>query len=224
MDLNIAASSRDALQQNRTLRCLYKTKFQEESRRAELVIAWAQQEVEQFSHALLRGIDGPPPPQADDSPSIEDTFDVKLNVVSLLHNDKTYIMFDIFLRDCDDTTRARINKSLEEPIHLVVRRNGTHFLQRDTRLDETIGRKFRQGRNLDKGPRPLFSDLQNPPLYVNGTRVDEDAPRSPTPEDAQSDGEDDYVETEEDIIRWEEEEKALQISTEEYGAATPPHF
>ena len=80
-----------------------------------------------------------------------DGFDLKLKMVSLLRGEKTYILFDIFLTDCESETRTSINKSLEEPIHIIIRRHGTHYLQRDTRLDATIGGMFRQDRTLTRG-------------------------------------------------------------------------
>ncbi|KIH87660.1 hypothetical protein SPBR_05265 [Sporothrix brasiliensis 5110] len=226
--INVAVQTRVALLKNRTIRCLYKTTLQAESRLSAVVIAWAQDRVEKFCQALMAGIKAADqgegaqqqqhreggeglnelneqlneerneersgqrseekrgeesaeleqpqhhPTEEPQEPTNEGKqttgYDVQMNLVSLSRRD-VLLCFDLFLKDCDAAMRSRVDQSLEEPIHFVFRKHGTYYVQPKQHLDSEVSRKYLYARSKDKGARPLYSDLDNPPLYDNGRRV-----------------------------------------------------
>ncbi|CAK7237053.1 hypothetical protein SBRCBS47491_009846 [Sporothrix bragantina] len=222
--IDVAAQTRVALLKNRTIRCLYKTTLQAESRLSAVVIAWAQDHVEKFGQALVAGIatdqgEGQqqqhregglkelneqlneelneersgqekrgeesaeleqPQQQPTEEPQ-EPTnerkqtagYDVQMNLVSLSRRD-VLLCFDLFLKDCDAAMRSRVDQSLEEPIHFVFRKRGTYYVQPKQHLNSEVSRKYHYARSKDKGARPLYSDLDNPPFYDNGRRVSDE--------------------------------------------------
>ena len=162
MEVDIAPETREALEANRTVRCLYRAKFRLESRHSRPVIAWAETLVRTLCGSMLEKMGQ----QAA-------TADIQLNVVELLRGQSyAFLCFDVFLEDCDGRVRREIDQSLEQPIHDISRRGNVHYVRRHKGLDAIVAREYRRKRSLDKGPRPYFADFQNPPLYDGGVRVE----------------------------------------------------
>jgi hypothetical protein len=235
--IDVAIQTRAALLKNRTIRCLYKTTLQAESRLSVVVIAWAQGRAEKFGRALVaetkatdqgegtqqqqqhreggegrgreryeelgeelgeepseepsgerseekRGEESAELEQPKQQPTEEPNdaqdatnekkqtadFDVQMNMVNLSRRN-VFLCFDLFLKDCDAAVRSRVDQSLEEPIHFVFRKDGMYYIQPKRHLDSEVSKKYHYKRSKDKGPRPLYSDLDNPPLYDSGRRV-----------------------------------------------------
>jgi len=160
MEVDIAPETREALEADLTVRCLYRAKFNLDSRHSEAVIAWAETLVRTFSSSMLEKMG-----------QRTTAVNIQLNVIQLLRSRKyALICFDIFL--CDDRLRLEIDQSLEQPIHEVLQKGNVHRVQRNRRLDATVAAEYRRRRSVDKGPRPYFADLANPPVYDNGNRIE----------------------------------------------------
>jgi hypothetical protein len=95
---------------------------------------------------------------------------IRLNIVDLLRH-HAYLCFDLYLEGCSEQRRSEIDQSLERPIHLVFKKKNTYWAQRHKRLDAAVARTYTRLQTKDKGPRPYFYDIMNPPLYDGGRRV-----------------------------------------------------
>ncbi|KAI0972116.1 hypothetical protein F4678DRAFT_68922 [Xylaria arbuscula] len=162
IEFKIDKATPTALETEYTARCFYKAKFCLESRRSRDVIAWAEKQVTDISHAMLQTIGLP-----------ITNLDIQLNIVCLLA-DRPYalICHDIFVGECDPTVRSHIKSSVSQPIHEVFKKHNTAFMQRNKKFDATIHAEFTRLQRLDKGSRPYFVDTMNPAIYVDGVRTE----------------------------------------------------
>jgi hypothetical protein len=160
MDVNIDPETRTALEANLTVRCLYKARFCLENRHDTEVFAWAEELVNVFSSALLAKIE-----RADGATT-------QSNIVELFPTPHALICFDIFLKGCSEQRRSEIEQSLEQPIHVISNRGNVYWIRRNERMDGTVAAIYKRLQDSDKGPRPYFCDLLNPPLYDRGRRID----------------------------------------------------
>lgn len=169
MQLNVAPESYASLKANRTLRCVYDAKYTPSSRHSSVAIALAHDLVKEFTDALLAHIaqaDGPPP-------ETNPTADLKLNVVTLLRGSRCVICYDMFLGDCEQEVRDRVDGSVDEPVHAVYKSGDVYHLNRNRALDRRVSQGYANLREVDLGPRPYFTDVKNPPVYDEGERVED---------------------------------------------------
>lgn len=150
-----------ALETNLTIRIVLKAKYKLESRHSSRAIDWAEAHVApHVARGLMReiGIE-------------EDAFQIQVKMINLLKEKaRAYICFDIFLNTCDEEKREKTTNSNNEPIHYMFYEGGDYYSRRAPNLDDYTRASFEECKSFDKGPEPYFSDLQNPPLYVNGIR------------------------------------------------------
>ncbi|KAI0837472.1 hypothetical protein F5Y06DRAFT_270507 [Hypoxylon sp. FL0890] len=153
----------NALTADLTARCVLKTKYKHESRQSKDAIAWANSRAEKLTTAMLKHI------------GKENTaFNIQLNIVKLLdfHN-KAYICYDLFLDGFDEHIRLEIKRSIERPIYLITRRGDTLHVNRGNKeVDAMVAYELKDIGAVDKGPRPYFVDVMNPPLYCDGQRIE----------------------------------------------------
>ncbi|KAG8157548.1 hypothetical protein KVR01_012590 [Diaporthe batatas] len=174
------AKTTAALEQDGHLRCLLMLKYKHRDRHSVPSIAWARRKAEEVSRGLLNGA-GLDPETAN--------FTVSMNMVSLgERRHHSYICYDLYLEKCSSETRDTIDRSTRRPIHVISKRGDVLIARRDPKLDEDVGARYEGFQELDKGPRPYFSDSENPPLYnmALGRRVEE-----PWVKDADNNVEDD---------------------------------
>lgn len=171
MQLNIAPESYAALKANGTLRCFVETRYTPPSRRSSVAIAFAQNLVQELTDALLANIAHIEPGEipTDTNP----TADLKLNAVALRRGTRCYIFYDMFLRECEEEIRSKVDQSVDEPIHVIYKAEGVYNLRRNPALDRRVAQQYAHLQHVDKGPRPYFTDSQNPPVYDEGERVED---------------------------------------------------
>lgn len=195
MEVQVAAQTRTALKADLTLRCLLRAKFHRHmSRRSADVIPWARSLAERLSSAVIQEVG-------------QETvgFSIQMNMVQMLGSPNiVYICYDLFLAECDKQLQSQISGSfqLKRPIHSISRKGKVYIIRRDQRVDDRVAGHYLDMGSIDKGPRPYFSDLQNPPYYdENGQRIEnwrewlgKSPERSTTDEHAQC------IEDEQDVV------------------------
>jgi len=80
------------------------------------------------------------------------------------------ICLDISL--CDDQVRLEIDQNPENPIHEVLQEGNVHRVQMNRTLDARAAVEYKRRQSFDRGPRPYFADLANPPVYDLGNRIE----------------------------------------------------
>lgn len=156
----------NALTADLTARCVLKTKYKHESRHSKDAIAWANSRAEKLTTAMLKHIG-----------KENAAFKVQLNIVKLLdfHN-RAYICYDLFLDGLDEHIRLEIERSIERPIFLISRRGDVLHVNRGKKgVDAMVADELKDIGEFDKGPRPYFVDVMNPPLYCDGKRIENPA-------------------------------------------------
>ncbi|KAG2420026.1 hypothetical protein HFD88_004824 [Aspergillus terreus] len=182
MEVQVAPESRAALKEHLTLRCVVRAKYhRDKSRRSAEVISWSQSLVQILCTTLLREVG-------------QETsgFSTQLNIVQMIGSPNiVYICFDLFLDECDERLRTEISEDFrtQRPIHYIIQKRRLFYVRRDERADQQVAGQYSWMSCLDKGPRPFFSDLANPPVYHNGRRI-EDFKAVASPEGSDAEGND----------------------------------
>ncbi len=158
--VQIDSESRTALKTDSTLRCLYKARFTLDSRLSRPVTAWAGSLVETFCRALLQSIGGEAA-----------TVDKRLLMLQV-HQHHILICFDLFLEECDAQLRKEVEQSNKRPIYAISQKANVYRVRRWKAADKHVAAEFTSIQCHDKGERPYFSDVMNPPVYENGVRLD----------------------------------------------------
>lgn len=57
----------------------------------------------------------------------------------------------------------------------------------DKGVEEKVAERYRTIGKIDKGPRPFFVDLMNPPVYDEGVRIENPEGNNPEAEDSKAD-------------------------------------
>lgn len=229
MQLNIAPESYAALRANGTLRCLFETNYTPSSRHSSVAIALAHDLVKEFMDALLAHIAqteaGARPANANP------TADLKLNVVTLRRGKSFFICYDMFLKGCE--VRDMVDQSVDQPIHVIYKAGNVYYLRRNPALDRRVAQEYADLQQVDKGPRPYFTDSKNPPVYDEGERIEdpedelyetksrgkEEEGRGETSRTETQDDEDDDN-YDEDNQEDEEDGPSVQLLTEYYTSST----
>lgn len=164
-EVQVSPQTQAALKTDLTLRFVIRAKYRhEKSRRSAVVIPWAQSLAERLSSAIVQ-----------ESGQQTAGFSAQLNMIQMLIlRNITYICYDLFLDECDQKLRAEISEEihLKRPIHMIRRKNKVFIIQRDPRADAEVLQEYLHRSSIDKGPRPLFSDLKHPPVFnENGHRM-----------------------------------------------------
>ncbi len=175
MQLTVAPESSAALTKDGTIRCVLDMRYPLPSRQSSAAIAFASQWVEEFSRAIPAHLElplGSPPATSTDSVT-KRTADAQTHGV-LLHRNRIWVCFDLFLNDCKPEVRQRVDKSLAQPIHVIIlHESGNGYrIRRSPMLDTRVAETYKGIRESDRGPRPYFTDSQNPPIYIDGIRFD----------------------------------------------------
>jgi len=176
-EVRVAAETRATLAADLTMRCLLKTKYDRDSRHSKVAIAWAQSRAEKLSRAMLEHIG-------------QQTagFSIQLNIIELLDRHKALICYDLFLEECEKHVRSEISRSLDRPVYIATRRGKVFYIQRsDRRVEQKVAERYGTIEKADKGPRPFFVDLMNPPIYDEGVRVENSEGDNPEAEDPKAD-------------------------------------
>ncbi len=175
MQLTVAPESSVALTTDGTIRCLLDMRYPLPSRQSSAAIAFATQWVEELSRAIPTqlGIPLRPSPATSTDSVIKDTADAQPHGV-LLHRNRIWVYFDLFHHDCEPEARQQADRSLARPIHaIIIHESGDGYrIRRSAGLDTRVAETYTYIWENDKGPRPYFTDDLNPPLYVDGNRVE----------------------------------------------------
>lgn len=166
MQLNIAPESYAALKANGALRCFFESRYTPSSRFSSVAIAFAHDLVKEFTDALLAHI--AQTEAANPSPTV----DLTLNAVTLRRGKRFFICYDMFLKECKEEVRSKIDQSVDQPIHVIYEAKDVYHLRRNPALDRRVAQEYARLQQIDKGPRPYFTDSQNPPVYDEGERVE----------------------------------------------------
>jgi hypothetical protein len=162
MKVEIDPETISALETNLTVRCLYRLKFDLDSRQSEPVICWADAQVKVFSSILLKNMNRKAA-----------NITTELLMVQLLASRKTALVcHDLFLEDCSEQVRNETHRCVDQPIHDITKRGDIYRFRRNKRLDATIAAEYTRIQRFDKGPRPYFADALNPPEYQDGKRIE----------------------------------------------------
>jgi len=171
MHLNIAPESYAALKANGTLRCLFETKYTPSSRHSSVAISLAHDLVKEFTDALLAHI---AQTEARARPAnANPTADLKLNVVTLRRGTRFFICYDMFLKGCEEEVRDNVDECVDQPIHVIYKAGHVYHLRRNPALDRRVAQEYANLQQVDKGPRPYFTDSKNPPVYDEGERIED---------------------------------------------------
>jgi len=175
MQLTVAPESSAALTADGTIRCLLSTRYPLLSRQSSAAFARADQLVEELTRAVPAQLGPPPVPShtmaEDGAPSADNvtsyTADTRLHAV-LLERNRLLVCFDLFLHDCKPEVRRLVDESIAQPIHVLVKSGDICQMRRSPMLDGEVAGRYRDFREIDKGPRPYFNDNLNPGFYING--------------------------------------------------------
>lgn len=171
MELSIAPESYAALNANGTLRCLFDTKYTASSRNSSVAIALAHDLVKEFTDALLAHI---AQTEAGARPANANlTADLKLNVVPLRRKNRLFICYDMFLKGCKEEVRNKVDQCVDQPIHVIHKSGDVYHLMRNPAWDRRVAQEYANLQQVDKGPRPYFTDSKNPPVYDEGERIED---------------------------------------------------
>jgi hypothetical protein len=181
MKLTVAPESSAALTADGTIRCLLDMRYPLPSRQSSAAIAFACQWAEELARAIPTQLGPPPVPSpatatdgALSTGSVTSyTADAQLHAV-LLHRNRIRVCFDLFLHDCKPEVRRLADQSLSRPIHaIVIHESGDGYrIKRSVALDARVAHRYTSIRDVDRGPRPYFTDDLNPPLYIDGIRFE----------------------------------------------------
>lgn len=159
------AATSAALTGNHAIRCFARFRYKHESRASRDVIAWAEKVTRKLCAPILEAVEQP-----------ADGHKIQLNVVALIDERTTaHRLFDLFLSTCSEQARERIVSSLSQPVYQVKKRGDTVHVFRSKKLDPIVASSFSETQGFDKGPRPYFSDAENPPHYVDGIRLEDNS-------------------------------------------------
>ena len=156
MEVRIAPDTRKALESDASLRFLFKAMYKHRDRHSQKVIPWAEKKVTAVGGAMLKEI-------GREAAGVN----IQMNMISMIHQ-RNYVLicFDLFLQEGGERGQ------MQQPVHMISTRGTIYHVYRDKKLDAMIAARFIRYRETDKGPLPYFSDLQNPPLYVDGRRLE----------------------------------------------------
>ncbi|KAH7318082.1 hypothetical protein B0I35DRAFT_431276 [Stachybotrys elegans] len=164
-EVKVAPETSAALAADLTARCLLKTRYRDECRHSKIGIPWARSRAEKITKAMLESI-GQPTPKFSLQPIMVDLLGLR---------DTAFICFDIFLEGCN--IRTEIDQAFERPVHIITHRAKVFHVRRaERRIEARVADEYRRTAKLDKGPRPFFTDLQNPPIYDLGRRLEAPPP------------------------------------------------
>jgi hypothetical protein len=151
MEIQIAPDSLLALKADSPVRCLYREKLSLDSRQPKLVKIWANGLVE----TLLKGVQ-----------RYAATSNKELLMIRMRRQD-VLICFDIFPQDLSCQIR-HVERSNGPPIHEIYKIDEVYHMQRNKSLDAQVDEEYRRLQEFDKGERPYFYDVKNPPVYEDG--------------------------------------------------------
>lgn len=171
MQLNVAPESFAALKADGTMRCLLDIKYQPTSRQSSVAIPLANDLVDEFRAALVAQLGQTTAADGAASTTADYTANVQLNVVQLRRN-RILVCFDLFPCDCKPEVRREVDESAARPIHAVVESGNVYHVRRHPALDARVARRYAVLQDVDKGPRPYFSDSRTPTIYIDGVRVE----------------------------------------------------
>jgi len=123
--------------------------------------------VKEFTDALLAHI-----AQAEAGADLK--ADLKLNVVTLRRGERFFICYDMFLEGCKEEVRDKVDQCVDQPIHVIYKAGDVYRLMRNPALDRRLAQEYANLQQVDKGPRPYFTDSKNPPVYDEGERIEDE--------------------------------------------------
>lgn len=180
MQPTVGPESLVALTADKTIRCLLDTRYPLPSRHSSAALALADQLVKELARAVPAQLGPPPVPSSataaeDGVPSTDSvtgyTADTRLHAV-LLERNRLFVCFDLFLHDCKPEVRRRVDESIAQPIHILLKSGDICRMMRSPGLDREVAGRYAEFREVDKGPRPYFDDDLSPAFYVNGKRYE----------------------------------------------------
>jgi hypothetical protein len=89
-----------------------------------------------------------------------------------VHQRHILICFDLFLKEYDTQLRKEVEQSNKRPIYAISQKANVYRVRRWKAADKHVAAKFTSIQGFDKGERPYFSDVMNPPVYENWVRLD----------------------------------------------------
>ena len=162
LEVSVTSEARAALAADLAMRFLLKVKYSDrDSRHSKVAIAWAESRTDQLTRAMLEQMG-------------QETagFTIQLNIVELIPR-YALVCYDVYLQGCDKDLRSEIDKSLERPVYMITRRAKVFYVRRSDKMVESrLASRWRHTGERDKGPRPFFVDLENPPIYDGGVRLE----------------------------------------------------
>lgn len=180
MQLNVSPVTLAALEADGTIRCLADVKYQPvpASRHSSTAFALARNLAEEFTTALLGQL-GHATATHSKSSSPTNTCKAASAQAQLyaaqLRRNRMIVCFDVFLDHCTPEFRREIDETVARPIHAVTKLGDDNRYQVDRKLplDARVAREIAWIQEVDKGPRPYFTDNMNPPCYDDGIRVED---------------------------------------------------
>jgi hypothetical protein len=156
--------TRAALQANTGVRFLLRASHAIGSRHSSDIIPWARNYSERLTEIVAIAAGRKPEPAH---------FAIQLNMIRLPdHQSRAFICCDLFLHECDERERNQFSENTQQPIHEVGKRGDSCHVIRRKKMDSIVAEEYRHLQEIDHGPRPYFVDDRNPPLYVDGRRVE----------------------------------------------------
>lgn len=145
MEVRVNPRTREALQNDGTLRCLLPIRYTQDDHKPEAVIPWARSKATEVSRNLLQGA-GLGAETA--------TFTVDLNGYMLRERHRrSYICYDIFLERCSREVRDKIEGTTRQPIHVITNRGNVLIARREPNCDNKVAHYFemvRAGKRSDE--------------------------------------------------------------------------
>lgn len=177
MQLNVSLVTSAALKADGTIRCLTDVKYQPvpASRLSSTAFALARNLAEEFTTGLLAHLGEVTATHSESSSHTNAckpaSTQAQLYAVHLRRN-RMLVCSDVFLDHCTSEFRRQ---TVARPIHAVTKLGDDNRYQVDRKppLDARVVREIEWIQEVDKGPRPYFTDDMTPPCYDDGIRVED---------------------------------------------------
>ncbi|KAK3939015.1 hypothetical protein QBC46DRAFT_388890 [Diplogelasinospora grovesii] len=174
MQLNVSPVTLAALKADGTIRCLADVKYQPvpASRHSSTAFALARNLAEEFTTALLAQLGHV---TATPSNTCKTASAQAQLYAAQLRRNRMLVCFDVFLDHCTPEFRREIDETVARPIHAVTKLGDDNRYQVDRKLplDARVAREIAWIQEVDKGPRPYFTDDMTPTCYDDGIRVED---------------------------------------------------
>ncbi|KAK4150364.1 hypothetical protein C8A00DRAFT_37035 [Chaetomidium leptoderma] len=165
IQLNVSPVTSATLKADGTIQCLADIKYQPvpASRHSSTAFALARDLAKELTTALVAQL-GQIHTNTCTPASVQAQAQAQAQLYAVqLRRNRILVCFNVFLDHCTPEFRRQMDETVARPIH----------------LDTRVAREIAWIQEIDKGPRPYFTDDMNPLCYDDGIRVEDNLEELP---------------------------------------------